>query len=671
MKTTHKHLLLWLCLGLYPVFMNAQSPEARWEEWIEDLADQEEGGIDLESLIEELAFLREEPIDLNGATRDQLESLPFLTPLQVENILAYVYINGPMQTLYELQLIEEMDVQTVEHLLPFVTLRPVVPEDRFPSAKQIFRYGKHQLITRLDIPFYRRKGYEKNYLGTPCYHSLRYEFRYKDRLHVGMTAEKDAGEPMFALHNKQGYDHYSFYLLLKDIGPLNTLAVGNYRIGFGEGLIMGNGFLTGKSATLSGPDLRTAGIRKHSSTDEYNYLRGVATSIDWKNWTLTAFGSHRSLDAITQGDTLTSIQKTGLHRTEKEAERKGAAQLVVAGGNLRYTGSHYRIGATGMFYRFDRPYIHTLPEYARYNMVGQQFYNASIDYAVRYHRFFLSGESALGKRGNAFLHHLQYTSGSALRVRLTHRYYAHDYWAWFSRSFAEGSQVQNENGWYIATELSPWRGIRWFASADLFSFPWWKYRISKPSQGMDLWTRLTWEPTRKISMYVNYRYKRKERDVTGTKGEVILPTHHHRWRCRWNYQLLSFLGFRTTADYNRFHSQGEEVAKGYQFTQMVRGELPGSAIKWEVQGSYFHTDDHDSRVYISEKNLLYTFYTPSFSGRGWRWGIHLRWDFRKWGMMMAKWGQTRYADRDVIGSGNDQINGSVKSDLQLLMRLSW
>lgn len=104
---------------------------------------------------------------------------------------------------------------------------------------------------------------------------------------------------------------------------------------------------------------------------------------------------------------------------------------------------------------------------------------------------------------------------------------------------------------------------------------------------------------------------------------------------------------------------------------MVRGEFPGSALKWEVQGSYFHTDDHDSRVYISEKNLLYTFYTPSFSGRGWRWGIHLRWNFRKWGMVMAKWGQTRYADRDVIGSGNDQITGSVKSDLQLLLRLSW
>jgi len=659
-------------MGVYPLFFHAQSPQPDWEEWIENWADpEEESSIDWESLIEEWTFRLDEPVDLNSTTRDQLEYFPFLTASQIENILAYVYIHGPMQTLYELQLVEEMDLQTIEYLLPFVTIRQPVAENHFPSLRQVFRYGKHQLITRLDVPFYTRKGYEQNYLGTPHYHSLRYSFRYKDRVHTGMTAEKDAGEPLFALHNKQGYDHYSFYLLVKDIGPLHTLAIGNYRVGFGEGLVMGNGFLTGKSSTLSNPDLRASGIRKHSSTDETNYLRGVAASIPWKNWMLTAFVSHRSLDAITQGDTITSIQKTGLHRTAKEAERKGVAQMWVTGGNIWYTGRHYRIGATGIYYAFDRPYIHTLPKYARYNLTGQRFHNTSIDYAARYQRFFFSGESALGKSGTAFLHHLQYTAGTATRIRLTHRYYAHDYWAWFSRAFAEGSQVQNENGWYLSAEVSPWRGIRWFASADLFSFPWWRYRISKPSQGMDLWTRLTWDPSRTVSMYLNYRYKQKERDVSGTKGEVILPIHHHRWRYRFSYQPVKGIGLRTTVDYNRFHSRGEEVSRGYQLTQMARGNFFSSGLKWEIQGSYFHTDDHDSRVYISEKNMLYTFYTPSFSGKGWRWAAHLRWDWKKYLMVMAKWGQTRYLDREFIGSGNDKIDSSVKSDLQMLLRLSW
>ena len=39
-------------------------------------------------------------------TKQQLEQFPFLTDIQIENLLAYVYIHGQMQTIYELQLVE-------------------------------------------------------------------------------------------------------------------------------------------------------------------------------------------------------------------------------------------------------------------------------------------------------------------------------------------------------------------------------------------------------------------------------------------------------------------------------------------------------------------------------------------------------------------------------------
>ena len=99
------------------------------------------------------------------------------------------------------------------------------------------------------------------------YHSLRYSFRYGDRLQVGVTGEKDAGEPFFALHDRQGYDYYSFYLLLKGWGRLETLAVGNYRVSFGQGLVLGNGFGLGKTFSLATAEYRTEGFRKHSSSD--------------------------------------------------------------------------------------------------------------------------------------------------------------------------------------------------------------------------------------------------------------------------------------------------------------------------------------------------------------------------------------------------------------------
>ena len=85
---------------------NAQTPSTDFLEGvIEDIAvnNENEKEINWENEIEELSERISQPINLNSATKEQLEQLPFLTDLQVENLLAYVYIHGQMQTVYELQ----------------------------------------------------------------------------------------------------------------------------------------------------------------------------------------------------------------------------------------------------------------------------------------------------------------------------------------------------------------------------------------------------------------------------------------------------------------------------------------------------------------------------------------------------------------------------------------
>ena len=95
---------------------------------------------------------------------------------------------------------------------------------------------------------------------------MKYSFRYSDRLYAGVVAEKDAGEPFGALHNRYGYDYYSFYLLLKNCGRLKALAVGNYRLSFGQGLVISTDYLMGKTIYASSFNSRSSGIKKHSST---------------------------------------------------------------------------------------------------------------------------------------------------------------------------------------------------------------------------------------------------------------------------------------------------------------------------------------------------------------------------------------------------------------------
>ena len=99
----------------------------------------------------------QEPVNLNVATREQLEQFPFLSDIQIEHLLAYIYIHGQMKTIYELQLVEEMDKQTIQYLLPFVCIKAInnKPAFRWKSLlKNAAKYGKNELLTRFDIPFY-------------------------------------------------------------------------------------------------------------------------------------------------------------------------------------------------------------------------------------------------------------------------------------------------------------------------------------------------------------------------------------------------------------------------------------------------------------------------------------------------------------------------------------
>ena len=52
---------------------------------------------------------------------------------------------------------------------------------------------------------------------------------------------------------------------------------------------------------MSTTEYRTGGIRKHSSTDEYNYFRGVAATVGVLPYLdISAFYSHRSMDGVVE-----------------------------------------------------------------------------------------------------------------------------------------------------------------------------------------------------------------------------------------------------------------------------------------------------------------------------------------------------------------------------------
>ena len=54
---------------------------------------------------------------------------------------------------------------------------------------------------------------------------------------IGFTMEKDAGEEFFKGKQSTGFDFYSAHCYIRNLGILKSLAIGDYHVSFGQGLI--------------------------------------------------------------------------------------------------------------------------------------------------------------------------------------------------------------------------------------------------------------------------------------------------------------------------------------------------------------------------------------------------------------------------------------------------
>lgn len=164
---------IWLisCLLLFMVVHKSAAQSLTWEEFVERMTTEEEREqTSWQHLYEELAERHAHPFNLNELTREQLETLPFLTSEQIEELLAYVYVHKPVLTLSELQLVEGLDYDTRAMLSLFVYAGEVGKQTAPLRWKNLGKYGENEFIARVDIPFYYRKGYYRYPLM--CWNSI-------------------------------------------------------------------------------------------------------------------------------------------------------------------------------------------------------------------------------------------------------------------------------------------------------------------------------------------------------------------------------------------------------------------------------------------------------------------------------------------------------------------
>ena len=673
------------------LFLSCSLPaRTQVEETIERMAENAENEPDYAELQEQLIELSQHPVNLNSAGEEDLLKIPGISQTQVKNLLEYRNTYQEILTIYELMAVPGFDSLSVQKILPYIIIKPVSKSPRF-SIKNLFRYSHHSLLIRYGQTFPSSQAYlgtdpetglqmEPDYPGSPQHYYFRYVFSWSDKIQIGLSGEKDPGEQFFRGRQSSGMDYYAGYISLTNLGILKNLTIGTFRAGFGQGLTFSSGSSMGSVPGFPGNISYSGGVRGSTSVSESQYLRGLCATFKIKRMEITGFVSYHFLDGnIIQKDSITgkilavsSIQETGYHRTPAEQEDQDALSELLCGGNINYTGKFYKLGISGYYSKWSAKLLPSVHPYNQFSFSGNESYALGFDYQFRFRYVYLSGELTRCQNGKiALLAGLNAEPDSRVRLSLIYRNYPSGFQNIHSNAFGQQSSNANESGIYafIRVDLHPKLSVS--AYADIYKFPWLRYRNDVPGHGFESGLLLNSPLTKTLNLSLRYFYSEGSINSSLETGNThkVISTRRQNLRIQSDFILMPELNMKSRIEINFTSGEEQPGRSGFLFYQ----DFQYRPMKFPIGGAFryaiFDIPTYAERIYTYEPEVLYGFSVPAFYGKGMRVCLLLNGKLSRNLRCWVKAGMTRYFDRNVMGSGADAINGAIKWDLSVQLML--
>jgi hypothetical protein len=687
---TKYYAIAALLMVLVCVQVNAQtlreSNERIINSLMEKLVENTESTVDYTDLEEQLKYYITHKLNLNKATREQLERLFFLGEGQINAIISHRVLYGGFLSLYELQSIAVLDDLTIYYLTYFVTTDENWQGDQATFTGMI-RQGKHEISALSDTEFQPRSGYSpqrKNqgrtyYPGNQWREVLRYRFSYGNRLTFGYTGEKDMGEQFAAGAQRYGFDFNSFHFSYRPRkGILKSIVLGDYQASFGQGLTFGSGMASRKSAFVLNVRRNFIPLRPYRSLNENEFLRGGAVALERQNIHLILFGSARYISTNFQADTLedddlfSSISVSGLHRTEAEVAKRNNVLQQVYGGYAKYQLKNGHIGFTHIAGFYDKHFEPGNKPYQRYNVSGQQLSSTGADYNLQWRNAGFSGEfSRSSNNAFSFISAFVVSLDVNFDVAFLYRNYAKNYRTVFSNAFGEYSDNRNEHGIYTG---AAWRFSRkWTINAylDLYQSKWLRYLTDGPSHGSDFLAELQYNPSKSTLFYMRYRQETawKNQPDNTTASDYLSAQAKTIYRLNAQYRVSLNLTAKSRIETTMYSDEVSKNQTGVLLFQDLAWSTPGRMLTFTIRAAYFTVDDYSARIYAAENDVPYQYSVPLYQNSGTRYYVVARFRINRKVEFWFKLSETIYSNVQTIGSGLEEINGNRLSDLRLMLKV--
>ena len=609
------------------------------ENWMLQMEDLENEENVSEEMLEQME-------DIYENSRPNLNNLSYevavirlqLSDYQYYQLQLYIENYGQLYSIYELAAIDGFSDEDMRRLSDQVVISP--PPKPRPTFRELVRSSKSVLWLRYGQVVERQAGYDtsraNHYDGSPAHLQFRYDFSVRQNFGFRIAGEKDAGEQFFRGDQKYGFDHYSGSVYVKNIRWLKYAVIGDYRLNFGQGLVLGSSMMSGKGAGVSAIRRFNEGIRAVATTNEGEFFRGGAFTLGNARWSGSGFAG-----------VVTESNRTAL------------------GGALSYRRARFSLGGQFVCYG----------EYADSAGMGEKWrslvqprqWNAGLSYQALAGKALLFGEAAINEKGKpAMLQAVLLPVTPVFQLAALTRYYATGYQSPMGSGFRSVSDDGGEIGLYITGHLILGRKVEADLFCDYYRLLWLSYRTDAPVQGMDAGMTLTGKLSRKSSIIIRFQWRSRPKNESGDAYMHRLREQcRHKLRLQWNCEPFPFL--KTKTEVSMVFNKGPDQVrwnKGVLMYQDLAFNFRKPQLSLHLRVAYFDTDSYEERLYAYENDVYYAFTVGSYYYQGMRAYLMLRYKIRNYSIWFRV-ARTHYLDRDNISSGLTQIDKPHKTEVKI------
>ena len=322
-------------------------------------------------------------------------------------------------------------------------------------------------------------------------------------------------------------------------------------------------------------------------------------------------------------------------------------------------------GISAAFVHYDKYMNPRQADYNRYAMRGKNFRTLGLHYSFCYKDIKSRGEIATTeKNALAFVNTIKYTIGNQTTLTSIQRSYSKKYNTPYADCFKSSGTVSNEQGVYFGFSTEPFRFLSFRGYGDFYRRPWSTFRYRAPLNGSELCFEAEIHNSKKAFISAEWKYTKRKCDAGYSTDSTSQNRNQIKLMCGGTFGKFSTktqITVITTSD-KGVNNHGWAVAE--------RACYKNDKLSVAAFAAYFNTDNYSTRVYAYENTVRYIYNNfTSLYGNGIRASLLCSTKFAKRFTAYAKYGLTKYFDRNKIGSGAQQISSSAKSDLTFCINI--